>query len=114
MLCDAPRMDLKNLSRRADRISDVFDPEHVDESENQIVEDRETKAWAKTELWMVDQHDGSHKGGFVLPEAQAEMLRTALEAISAPQVMRNEVSGGRRPGQASALRAEARVGVLHA
>jgi len=90
LLCDAPRMDLKNLSRRADCISDVFNPEHVDETENQIVEDRETRAWAKTEFWMVDQRDGTHKGGFVLPEAQADMLRTALEAISAPQVMKNE------------------------
>jgi hypothetical protein len=90
LLCDAPTMDLNNLSRRADRITDVFDPDHVDETENQIVESREQKAWAKSEFWMVDQKDGTHKGGFVIPEAQADMLRTSLEAISAPQVMKNE------------------------
>jgi hypothetical protein len=93
LLCDAPTMDLKNLSRRADRITDVFDPEHVDETENRIVEDREKRAWAKTEFWMVDQKDGTTKGGFVIPEAQADMLRTALEAISAPQVMKSETPG---------------------
>lgn len=90
LLCDAPTMDLKTLSRRADRISEVFDPEHADETEDRIVEAREKRAWARTEFWMVDQRDGTHKGGFILPEAQADMLRTALEAISAPQVMKDE------------------------
>ena len=90
LLCDAPRMNLKALERRADRISEVFAPEQVDEIENTIVEDREKRAWARAEFWMVDQHDGTAKGGFVIPEAQADMLRTALEAISAPQVMKTE------------------------
>lgn len=90
LLCDAPTMDLKALSRRADRIADVFAPDEVDEIENETVEAREKKAWAKTQFWMVDQKDGTAKGGFVIPEAQADMLRTALEAISAPQVMKTE------------------------
>jgi hypothetical protein len=90
LLCDAPQMDLKQLSRRADRISDVFSPETVDADENAIVESREKRAWARTEFWMVDQKDGTAKGGFVIPEAQADMLRNALEAISAPQVMTPE------------------------
>lgn len=86
LLCDAPTMDLKQLARRADRISDVFAPESVDEVENGIVEDREKRAWATTQFWMVDNRDGTAKGGFVIPEAQADMLRNALEAISAPQI----------------------------
>ena len=90
LLCDAPTMNLKALERRADRISEVFAPDQVDEIENEIVESREKKAWARTEFWMVDQHDGTAKGGFVIPEAQADMLRTALEAISAPQVMKTQ------------------------
>ena len=90
LLCDAPTMDLKALSRRADRIADVFAPDEVDEIENDTVEAREKKAWKKTTFWMVDQKDGTAKGGFVIPEAQADMLRTALEAISAPQVMKTE------------------------
>ncbi len=90
LLCDAPTMDLKALGRRADRIADVFAPDRVDAIENDTVEQREKKAWAATEFWMVDRGDGTAKGGFVLPEAQADMLRTALEAISAPQVQRNQ------------------------
>ena len=92
LLCDAPTMDLKALSRRADRIADVFAPDDVDEIENETVELRERAAWKATEFWMVDRGDGTAKGGFVLPEAQADMLRTALEAISAPQVMKDERS----------------------
>ena len=90
LLCDAPTMDMKQLSRRADRIADVFAPDQVDEIENDTVERREKAAWAATEFWMVDRGDGTAKGGFVLPEAQADMLRTALEAVSAPQVMTHQ------------------------
>ena len=90
LLCDAPQMDLKSLARRADRISEVFAPESVDAVENQMVEDREKTSWARTEFWMADQKDGTAKGGFVIPEAQAAMLRNALEAISAPQIMTTE------------------------
>jgi hypothetical protein len=92
LLCDAPRMDLKQLSRRADRISEVFAPETVDEVENGIVADREQKAWKATQFWGVDQGDGTVKGGFTMPEAQFDMLRNALEAISAPQI-RHEPDG---------------------
>ncbi|WP_187271893.1 HNH endonuclease signature motif containing protein [Aeromicrobium terrae] len=90
LLCDAPRMDLKQLARRADRISEVFAPDEVDAVENGIVADREKAAWARTEFWMVDQRDGTAKFGGVIPEAQADMLRNALEAISAPQIKNND------------------------
>jgi hypothetical protein len=90
-------MDLKQLSRRADRISEVFAPESVDEVENGIVEDREKRAWQATQLWMVDQGDGTTKGGFVIPEAQADMLRNALEAISAPQIRHDDALLDERP-----------------
>ena len=92
LLCDAPTMDLKQLSRRADRIADVFAPDQVDDIENDTIEAREKAAWKKTTFWMVDAKDGTHRGGFVIPEAQADMLRTAVEAISAPQVMKNDTA----------------------
>jgi hypothetical protein len=90
LLCDAPTMDLKQLGRRADRIADVFAPDQVDKIENDTVQHREKAAWAATEFWMIDRGDGTAKGGFILPEAQADMLRTALEAVSAPQVMNRQ------------------------
>ncbi|MGA9101482.1 DUF222 domain-containing protein [Aeromicrobium sp.] len=85
LLCDAERLDLKTLERRADRIAEVYAPEQVDEIENDLVAAREKAAWKKTTFWMVDSGDGTHKGGFVLPDAQADQLRVALDALTAPQ-----------------------------
>lgn len=86
LLGDASRYTLTDLRRRADRITDVFKPKpEVDADENELLVARERAARAKTEFWMVDQRDGTHKGGFILPDAEADMLRAAIEAISAPR-----------------------------
>lgn len=83
----AQKLNLKDLHRRADRISDVFAPdkETVDRLEQQTLRERERAARGKTQFWMMDQRDGTHKGGFTIPDAQAEMLRTVLDAIAAPR-----------------------------
>ena len=57
----------------------------MDRFENATLVERERRAWAASEFWLVDNRDGTHRGGFVLPDAQADMLRTAIEAISAPR-----------------------------
>ncbi len=86
LLGDADRFTLKDLRRRADRITDQFKTrDEVDEIENRSLERRERDAWRRSEFWMVDNRDGTHRGGFVMPDAQADMLRTAIEAISAPR-----------------------------
>ncbi len=91
---DAPRMDIRRFQRQADRVvagliaeqRDDTDDEALDEVENEIVEDRETKAWNTAEFWMAPPVGGTVKGGFTIPEAQAAHLRVALEALCAPQV----------------------------
>jgi hypothetical protein len=86
LIGDAGRFSLKDLRRRSLRITDQFKPApEVDRIENDALVDRERLAWATSEFWMVDNNDGTVKGGFVLPEVQADMLRTAIEAISAPR-----------------------------
>ncbi|WP_375002320.1 DUF222 domain-containing protein [Aeromicrobium sp. CTD01-1L150] len=93
---DAPRMDLRQLQRQADRVVGSFiRPESVDEGENDIVQAREQRAWNTAEFWMGAPIDGTVKGGFTIPEAQAAHLRVALEALCAPQI---EITG---PGEAS-------------
>ncbi len=93
---DAPRMDLRQFQRQADRIIGSFiQPEAIDAAENTIVEDRERRAWNTAEFWMGAPIDGTVKGGFAIPEAQAAHLRVALESLCAPQV---EITA---PGQAS-------------
>jgi hypothetical protein len=91
LLDDAKKLSLKDLSRRADRISDTFAPPNdVDAHENETLADREKKARKASYFWMADRKDGTFKGEFVIPEAQGEMLKNALEAINAPQVKPRE------------------------
>lgn len=85
LLSDAPRLTVKDLKRRGDRIADAIMPDKVDEIENTIIERREKIARQKTEFSMFDRKDGTFEGRFVIPEAQADMLRTLIDAASAPR-----------------------------
>lgn len=85
LIAAAPSLSITDLRRRADRIADVYAPDEVDRIENQRLVERERAAWAKTEFWMVDQHDGTHKGGFVLPDLPAEQLRKMVDVLMAPR-----------------------------
>lgn len=86
LIRDAQRLSAKDLSRRARRIADVYasKPE-VDGIEDASLEAQERRAWERTELWMADNRDGTWRGGFVLPDLQAELLRTMLDALTAPR-----------------------------
>jgi hypothetical protein len=86
LLCDAQRMTLKDLSRKADRITETFAPDQVDAHENEILVKREEQARKESYFWMADRKNGTYKGEFVIPEAQGEMLKNCLGAINAPQV----------------------------
>ena len=88
LLDDAPKLTFKDLSRRADRITEVFAPEKVDSYENDILVKREERALKESYFWIADRKDGTYKGEFVIPEAQGEMLKNCLEALNAPQVKR--------------------------
>jgi hypothetical protein len=91
LLDDAKKLSLKDLGRRADRISDTFaDDDEVDAHEDQTLRNREAEARKKSYFWMADRKDGTYKGEFVIPEAQGEMLKNALDALNAPQVKNND------------------------
>jgi hypothetical protein len=93
LLDDAKKLSLKDLARRADRISDTFaDPDDVDATEDEILRDREVQARKKSYFWMADRKDGTYKGEFVIPEAQGEMLKNALEALNAPQLKQDDAA----------------------
>lgn len=81
------KLTLKDLRRRADRIGDIFAPdkESADKLEQQTLAERERAALAKTTFWMIDQKDGTFKGGFVIPEMYADNLKTVIDAIAAPR-----------------------------
>ncbi|VXB34629.1 HNH endonuclease signature motif containing protein [Aeromicrobium sp. 9AM] len=90
LLDDAKKLSLKDLSRRADRITETFAPDDVDAHENETLRQREAKARKNSYFWMADRKDGTYKGEFVIPEAQGEMLKNALQALNAPQVKKAE------------------------
>lgn len=90
LLCDAPKLSFKDLTRRADRITEVFAPDRVDAHENDILVKREERALKESYFWIADRRDGTYKGEFVIPEAQGEMLKNCLEALNAPQVKQRE------------------------
>src|SRR5215212_3408905 len=90
LLDDAKKLSLKDLSRRADRITETFAPDDVDAHENEILVKREERARRASYFWMADRKDGTYKGEFVIPEAYGDMLKNCLNAINAPQVKKSE------------------------
>lgn len=86
LLADAPEMPLPDLQRRARRMREAFESVHeADAHENDQLEVQERSAWEQASFWMKEWKPGLFKGGFLLPEVQAQMLRAAVEAISAPR-----------------------------
>ena len=68
LIGDADRFNLRDLRSRSKRITDQFKPEpEVDKIENQILERQEKDAWRRSEFWMVDNGDGTCRGGFRHP-----------------------------------------------
>ena len=97
LLRDAGRMSLKDLQRRADRLTDVYreSPAEVDADEDALLVARERRARERTRLSLWDNHDGTHTGQFTIPDAQAAMLKTALDALAAPhQTVGHETETG--------------------
>jgi hypothetical protein len=67
------------------RLFEVIDPERADEHEGRLLEAEEARARALTWLRMRPVGDGTTRGSFRLPDAQADMLRTVLEGYASPR-----------------------------
>ncbi len=74
--------DLRVLGRR---VFEVIDPDAADAVEGRLLEDEERRARARVRMWIRRVGDGCTRGGFQLPDAQADMLRTALDALVSPR-----------------------------
>ena len=89
LLCDAPTMDLKQLSRRADRIADVFAPDDVDEIENETVE-AAGEGRVESDRVLDGRPRRRHSQGWVRPPRGAgRHAPHHAGRISAPQVMKD-------------------------
>lgn len=86
LLDAAGELSLIDLRRRATRMREAFETaQEADAHEDAQLVDQEAAAWAKSAFWMKEICPGQVRGGFLLPTAQGQMLKTALEAISAPR-----------------------------
>lgn len=86
LIADARRLSPKDLETRARRISESFlsEPE-TDAIENGLLAQREAAARQRTSLTLWDNRDGTWSGTFVLPELQARILKTVVDAYAAPR-----------------------------
>lgn len=108
LIAEAALLTPGDLATRARRITELFDePDVVDAHENALLERREAAARAKTSLTMWSNGDGTWQGRFVLPELQARMLKTVVDAFAAPR--RAHAAEAQRP-RVERVRAEAEQG----
>ncbi len=84
--------DLRVLGRR---VFEVIDPDAADAVEGRLLEDEERRARARARMWIRRVGDGCTRGGFQLPDAQADMLRAALDALISPRRPSIAVPDGR-------------------
>jgi hypothetical protein len=78
-------MDARRLRHAARRMLDVVSQELADEQEADLLEEEEQRAEVETWLTLHDNEDGTFSGRFVVPELQGQLLRAALERLSAPR-----------------------------
>ena len=76
---------LDDLRRLANRVLEVIDPDGADEALGEKVRAEEAKAWDATRMTLKRRGDGTTRGGFVIPDADADTLAAAIEAIIAPR-----------------------------
>jgi hypothetical protein len=90
----AAEFDAHELRRLGERLAEVLDPESAEAREAKRLQEQEARARQRAEFRMWHHGDGTQKGTFVLPDAQAEMLRAALNALASPKHVRAEHGAG--------------------
>ena len=77
--------DLDDLKRLANRVLEVIDPDGADEALGEKVRAAEQKAWDATRLSLKKRGDGTTRGVFTIPDADADTFSAAIEGIIAPR-----------------------------
>ncbi|WP_456695360.1 DUF222 domain-containing protein [Aeromicrobium sp. P5_D10] len=77
--------NIDDLKRLANRVLEVIDPDGADEELGKKLRAEEEKAWNATRLKMSRRGDGTTRGTFTIPTADADTLRAAIEGIIAPR-----------------------------
>jgi hypothetical protein len=90
----AALVDARDLRRMGEKLFEVIDPEGAEAREARKLAEQEEQARKKASLRMRNNGDGTVAGSFLLPEAQAEMFRKALNALASPKHVRSQRGPG--------------------
>lgn len=87
LVTKAEQMNPTDLRRAARRCLEAIttDEGRVDEHENKLLEDEETRARTRTELSMWDNSDGTVSGRFTVPHLAGAILRMTIEQMTSPR-----------------------------
>ena len=85
MLDQATEFDAPTLRSLGKRLFEVVCPEAADEAEGRKLAKDEAKARALAHFSVRDNGDGTSEGRFKLPTLHAQLLKKALEALTAPR-----------------------------
>ena len=85
LVAQAQRLSLSATKYLANHLIEVVDPDGVDAHLGKLLGDEEARARRNTSLSMGRVGDGTTKGAFRLPDAQADQLRIVLDSIAAPR-----------------------------
>lgn len=81
----AAQHPLDDLQRLANRVLEVIDPDGADHAIGEKLRAEERRAWDATRMSLKRRGDGTTRGAFVIPDADADTLRAAIEGIIAPR-----------------------------
>ena len=90
----AAEFDAHGLRELGQRLVQVINPDAADEHEAKLLAKQGARARKKAEFRMWDDDEGLSHGRFTLPEAQASMLRKALNALASPKHVRATEGAG--------------------
>ncbi|MEJ7755988.1 MAG: DUF222 domain-containing protein, partial [Nocardioidaceae bacterium] len=85
LVAQTQRLGLAQTKYLANHLVEVVDPDGADAHLGKLLEDEEARARRNTSLSMGRVGDGTTKGAFRLPDAQADQLRITLDSIAAPR-----------------------------
>jgi len=82
----AQKHSVDDLRRAAKRAVEVLDAAWADRLEAQTLKDEEDRAHRRAEFWMRPaDDDGMVEGGFLIPQLEADILKSALESYTSPR-----------------------------
>lgn len=113
LLRAAQQLPVEDLARAARRASYAFAARAAaDRHEDGQLVSRERRARCATRFSMADNRDGTWRGTFVLPDKEAEMVRAAVEAFSAPRRahLHDDGFGGTAAGSTATASSRAATG----